>query len=109
MQGDYFWTAMAYDRNRHIRFAEKAGSHIAALHVDVDLLTLKSRKPDLTIKIDMTIKTVPQPSLIVNLPRIFFASDSSTLDEKSESTFWQWVDFVKKYPHVSFKPAGWIL
>ena len=106
MQGDYFWTAMAYDLNHHVRFAEKSGSHIAALHVEVDLFTLKSRKPDLTIKIDMTIKTVPQPSLIVNLPRIFFASDSSTLDEKSESTFWQWVDFVKKYPHVSFEISG---
>ncbi len=103
MQGDYFWTAMAYDLNHHVRFAKKSGSHIAALHVEVDLLTLK---PDLTIKIDKTVKTVPQPSLIVNLPSIFFASDSSTLDEKSESTFWQWVDFVKKYPHVSFENSG---
>lgn len=106
MQGDYFWTAMAYDLNHHVRFAKKSGSHIAALHVEADLFTKKSRKPDLTIKIDKTVKTVPQPSLIVNLPRIFFASDSSSLDEKSESTFRQWVDFVKKYPHVSFENSG---
>ncbi len=106
MQGDYFWTAMAYDRNRHVRFAEKNGSHIAALHVEVDLFTLKPKKPDLTVKIDKTVKMLPQPWLKVNLPGISFAPDSSNLDEKSESIFWQWVGFVKKYPHVSFEISG---
>ncbi|MCH7681185.1 PorV/PorQ family protein [candidate division KSB1 bacterium] len=106
MQGDYFWTAMAYDRNHHIRFAEKSGSHIAAFQVEFDLFTLKSKKPDLTVRIDKTVKTLPPPRLKVNLPGISFAPDSANVDEKSEVVFWQWVDFIKRYPHVSFEISG---
>jgi len=106
MQGDYFWTAMAYDQNRHVRFAEKSGSHIAGFHVEFDLFTLKSKKPDLTVTIDTILKTLPQSQLRVNLPSVSFAPDSSNVDEKSEIVFWQWVDFIKKYPHVSFEISG---
>lgn len=41
--GDYYWSVLAYDRNRHFRVIETAGSHIARFHV--------KENPDLTINI----------------------------------------------------------
>lgn len=41
--GDYYWMALAYDRNHHFRAAETAGSRVARFHVKGD--------PDLTIQI----------------------------------------------------------
>jgi outer membrane protein OmpA-like peptidoglycan-associated protein len=42
--GDYYWTVLAYDKNRHIRYAETEGSKIAHFRVKLT--------PDLTLNIE---------------------------------------------------------
>ncbi|MFQ5674530.1 MAG: PorV/PorQ family protein [bacterium] len=104
--GTYFWTVVAYDNNHHIRFAETAGLSVRSFKIATDLYTLKLRKPDLTLKITKTVKVIPQPALIVDLPAIVFAPDSARLEDDEKSVFKQWVNFIRKYPYVSFEISG---
>lgn len=104
--GEYYWTVMAYDQNHHIRFAETSGRNMNSFRVETDLFTLKHRKPDLTLKIRKSVKSIPPLRLTVDLPPITFAPDSSNLNEEAKRIFSQWVDFIKLYPQVTFEISG---
>ncbi len=84
--GHYYWTVMAYDKNRHCRFIETDGRKIAEFNV--------STPPDLTIHIKKEIKE-PERFTIKN---VYFEFAKDELNSNSLGELDEWVDFLKTYP-----------
>lgn len=97
--GHYYWSVVAFDRNRHVRFGERESKII-------DHFFVPSKKPDLTIKIEMEeqIKEPPPPKIV--LENVTFAPDSFQINDQAKKILLTWVDFLKKYPEAIFEIAG---
>ncbi|MFQ6115987.1 MAG: OmpA family protein, partial [bacterium] len=103
--GDYFWTVLAYDKNRHIRYARSSGSSITHFRVQADTL-----RPDLTINICTKKDTVPRSNLTEVqeiLESVHFDLNSDILTEESENMLKKWADFINNCPGLAFEIAGY--
>ncbi len=102
--GDYFWTAVAYDRNRHLRYVTSSGRNIAHFHVKTETF-----RPDLTIEIKTKIDTLFEPDLgeaLESLGNVHFELNSDRLTMESESVLKKWVDLINLFPEVTFEITG---
>ncbi len=65
-EGDYFWSVMAYDRNRHIRYVETDGSHVARFRValpDLQITLMNKRKNGTEFYTDVLLKNSDRASV----------------------------------------------
>ena len=55
--GHYFWTVLAYDKNRHFRVVETSQSNIARFYIKpAPLFTIKMKKDELEKTAHVTLK-----------------------------------------------------
>jgi outer membrane protein OmpA-like peptidoglycan-associated protein len=99
LEGDYFLTIVAYDRNGHVRTVEE---RVVPFHVDELPIS-----PDLTIEVKPKLEREELEPVVLTLHNVRFEPDSFRLSGDTKAVLRYWASILcEEDPAVSFEIAG---